>query len=254
MPASHWMGSIEQRAGARRNGGFERVDVAERHGHEARREGTEAVAVERLAGEAGDGGGAAVEIVLADDDLGLVARDALEGVAPAAHGLDGALDGLGAGVHGQHHLHAAQARELFAEGRQLVVAKRARSQRHARRLVEQRLHNARMAVALVEGRVGAQAIQIAAPVDGVDPHARGALHHHVERAIVVRAPTVFNPDQVRGEPMGFDFSHGASLSLRSAGRRRFRKPWWGRRRDARRSWWPLPRPAPAPSGCARLRA
>jgi GNAT superfamily N-acetyltransferase len=205
--------------------GFQRIDVPEWHAHEARRERAEAVAVERLAGEAGDGGGAAVKIVLADDDLGLVARDALRGVGPAAHGFDGALDGLGAGVHGQHHLHAAQTRQRFAERRQLVVAERARSQRYARRLVEQRLHNARMAMALVEGRVGAQAIEIAAPVDGVHPHAGGALHHHVERAIVVRAPTVLNPDEVRGEPLGIDFRHGARLSSRCVGRRRFRRSW-----------------------------
>src|ERR1019366_2675126 len=154
----------------------------------ARREGTEAVAVERLAGETGNGGGAAVEIVLADDDLGLVARDALVGVAPAAHRLQGGLYRLGTGVHRQYHLHAARPRQFFAEERQLVVAKRPRGQRHARRLVEQRLDDARMAVALVEGRVRAQTIQIPAPVDGVHPHARGALHHDVERAIVVRPP------------------------------------------------------------------
>ena len=57
-------------------------------------------------------------------------------------------------------------------------------------------------MALVEGRVRAQAIQIAPAVDSVDPHALGALHHHVERTVVVRAPTVFNPDQFRGELLG----------------------------------------------------
>ena len=64
-----------------------------------------------------------------------------------------------------------------------------------------------MAVALVEGRVGAQAIEIAASVYGIHPHALGALHHHIERAIVVRTPTVLNLNEVCGERLGFGSEH-----------------------------------------------
>jgi hypothetical protein len=68
---------------------------------EARREGAEAVAVLGLGREADDGGGAAVEVVGADDDLGLAVGHALELVGPLAGGLDGGLDGFEAGVHRQ---------------------------------------------------------------------------------------------------------------------------------------------------------
>ena len=79
------------------------------------------------------------------------------------------LHGFRAGVHGQHHLHAAQPREFLDEARQLVVAEGARGERDARGLLLKRLENARMAMALVERRVGAQAIQVALAVDVVGP-------------------------------------------------------------------------------------
>ena len=54
--------------------GLQRFGVAERHDAEARREGPEAAARLRVGGEADDGDRAAVEVVGADDDLGLVRR------------------------------------------------------------------------------------------------------------------------------------------------------------------------------------
>jgi hypothetical protein len=43
-----------------------------------------------------------MKIVLADNDLGLVRRNALYGIAPFANRLDGGFDGFSAAVHGQH--------------------------------------------------------------------------------------------------------------------------------------------------------
>src|SRR5579863_6155363 len=128
-------GFDQEGASAGSYGGFERLDVPERHADEARREGAEAVAVERFAGEAGDRGGADVKIVLAEDDLGFIAGDALDGVATVSYRLDGSVDGLCAGVHREHHLHAAGLGERLAEERQLVVAEGSGSEGYARSLV-----------------------------------------------------------------------------------------------------------------------
>jgi len=71
----------EKGAGIRRDRLLERFRVAERDGNEAGSERAEAVAVERFGGEAGDGGGAAVKVVLADDDFGAARRNVLVRVA-----------------------------------------------------------------------------------------------------------------------------------------------------------------------------
>ena len=55
------------------DGALESGEIAERHGAEAGRKRAEAVAVAGLGREADDGGGAAVEIALGNDDLGVIA-------------------------------------------------------------------------------------------------------------------------------------------------------------------------------------
>ena len=58
-------------------------------------------------------------------------RDALDLVAPLAGGLDRGLDRLGAGVHRQHAVLAAQRGEVARERPELVVGERAARERHA---------------------------------------------------------------------------------------------------------------------------
>ena len=89
------------------------LGVAEGNDLEAGGERAEAVAVLLVGGEADDGDGAAVEVVGADDDLGLAVGNAFDLVAPLARGFDGGLDRLGAGVHGQRHLEAGEVVEVF---------------------------------------------------------------------------------------------------------------------------------------------
>ena len=112
----------EHGAGVWPDGAPRRRDVTKRNDPEARREWPEATAILGRAGEADDGRRAAVEVVLEDDDLRLVGRNALDLVAPAPSRLDGGFDCLGARVHREHHLHAAELGELLAEERELVVA------------------------------------------------------------------------------------------------------------------------------------
>ncbi len=52
-----------------------------------------------------------------------------------------------------------------------------------------------MAVSLVDGGVGGQAIEIAVALDVVDPHALGAFDDDVERMIVVSSVLVFEFDK-----------------------------------------------------------
>src|SRR5216683_2799863 len=115
-------GLDEEGAGVGCDGLAEGLGVAEGDDLEAGQEGAEAFAVLVVGGEADDGDGAAVEVVGADDDLGLVGGDSLDGVAPLAGDLEGGLDGLGAGVHGERHLEAGEAVQLLVEEGELVVA------------------------------------------------------------------------------------------------------------------------------------
>ena len=119
----------QEGAGVGRDGVAQGLGVAVGDDLEAGREGPEAVAVLRLGREADDGDGAAVEVVGADDDLGLPVGMPLHLVAPLARGLDRGLDGLGAGVHRQHRVVAGQLAELLVRERQLVVAEGAAGER-----------------------------------------------------------------------------------------------------------------------------
>ncbi len=107
-----------------------------------------------VGGEGDDGGGAAVEVFGEDDDLGLVGGHFLDQVAPFAHGLDGGLHRLRAGVHGQDHLLAGQFGQFFGEQGPAVVEERPRGEGQDVGLVLQRLDDRRVAVALVDGGVG----------------------------------------------------------------------------------------------------
>ena len=191
-------GLDEEGGGVGRDGGAQGGGIAEGDDLEAGREGAEAVAVLRVGGEADDGDGAAVEVVGADDDLGLIFRHALDLVGPLAGELEGGLDGLGAGVHGQGHVEAGEVVDLLVEERELVVAEGARGQGDALRLLEHGGEDARVAVALVDGGVGGEEVEVAAAFDVVDPDALGALDDDIERLVVVGAVLVFEPDVLGG--------------------------------------------------------
>ena len=77
--------------------------------------------------------------------------------------------------------------EFFVERRQLVIAKGARGEREPRRLIDKRLHDARMAMALIDRGIGRQAVQIAPPIHIPDINALSPRQHHVQRLIVHRA-------------------------------------------------------------------
>jgi hypothetical protein len=56
-----------------------------------------------------------------------------------------------------------------------------------------------MAVALVDGGVCREQIEISAAVSVVDPGSGGALDHNIQRMVVVGSITVFEGDKFRGK-------------------------------------------------------
>ena len=142
---------------------------------EARQERAEAAAGVGVGREGDDAEGAAVEVVGADDDLGLVLRHALDLVAPLAHRLDRGLDRLGARVHRQDLVRAGQRRELLVEAAELVVAEGAAGQRQPAGLLDHRREDLRVAVALVDRRVGGEAVEVAVALDVGDPGALASV-------------------------------------------------------------------------------
>ena len=72
------------------------------------------------------------------------------------HGYDASCGG----VHGERALHAGEAAELRQERAEPVVVEGARGQRDAVELGLRGGDDLRMPVSLVEGRVGAQAVEV----------------------------------------------------------------------------------------------
>src|SRR5262249_58901614 len=107
---------------------LQRLGVAEGYELEARREWSEMLTCGRVGAEADDTECASVEVVRADDDLGLPIRHALHFVSPFAHVLDRALHRLGTAIHGQYLVGPGKLCDLLVERGQLVVVECAGSQ------------------------------------------------------------------------------------------------------------------------------
>ena len=232
--------------GVGRDRALDRGEVAERHRLEARRERAEAVAIVGLGRERRHRGGAAVEVAVSDDDLGLVLGDALDAIAPAARRLDGGLDRLGAGVHRHHGIEPGEPADLGEERPEPVAVIGARRHRQAVRLRGQRRENARMRVAEADGRIGAHHVDVA-PAGGVPQIGVLAARQHDRQRRVVRRRIpglecdvlVDRGDGVHGEPPGASLqAHVSSLAYiyargatQCGGRFRRRRPF--RRRGGR---------------------
>src|SRR3982074_703966 len=99
---------------------------------------------------------------------------ALTPIAPFAHRLDRSLPRLGAAGHRQHLVGAGQLGDLFVERGELVVVEGAGGQRQPARLFHHRGQDLWMAVALVQRRIGGEAIQISVALRVPHPDAFAA--------------------------------------------------------------------------------
>ena len=176
--------------------GGQRVGVAERHRAETRGVGAEAAARSVVVGEADDRRRAAVEVVLRHHDVALAGRHALDVGAPFAGDLDAALDGLGAAVHRQHHVLAAQLGQRLAERSEPVGVEGSADQRHRVELSMRGRDDLGVAVPEVHRRVRSQAVQVAPALDVGDPGALGAGRDDGQWRVVVRGVAVIDGDRV----------------------------------------------------------
>ena len=153
-----------------------------------------------------------MKVAGADDDFGLALGNSLDLVAPLARGFEGGFDGLGAGVHREDHVIAGEVVEIFAEQGELVVAEGARGKGDFGGLLVEGGQDFWMAMALVDGGIGGQAVEITLAVDVVHPDTLGTLDDDVERVIIVRSMLVFQLNQVMGAGVSLCLGHhGLSL-------------------------------------------
>src|SRR6266404_5971278 len=177
---------------------LQRLGVAEGDDPKARRERPEMITCRRVGAEADDAEGAAVKIVGADDDLGLPVRHPLHLVAPFAHRLDRALHRFGTAVHRQHLVGAGQLRELFVEGGELVVVEGAGSQCQLARLLHHGGEDFRMAVTLIDRRIGGEAVEVTLALRIPHPDALAARQNDADRLVVIGAKAPFPRDEIIG--------------------------------------------------------
>ncbi len=191
-------GLDEDGHGARVDGSLHRPGVPVGQDHEARCKGPEPRPVLLLRGETDDGGGPPVEVPLEHQDFPLILGNPLDRHAPLPRRLDRRLHRLGAGVHGEEAGKPCQLADLLAEGAQLVVAERSRRERHPIGLLLERRHDARVAVALVDGRVGGQKVQVLVPLHVPTPQTpRGPGEITTSKGvIVVGAVRLLQPNEV----------------------------------------------------------
>eukprot|EP00515_Schizochytrium_aggregatum_P017286 CAMPEP_0202097642 /NCGR_PEP_ID=MMETSP0965-20130614/1310_1 /ASSEMBLY_ACC=CAM_ASM_000507 /TAXON_ID=4773 /ORGANISM="Schizochytrium aggregatum, Strain ATCC28209" /LENGTH=849 /DNA_ID=CAMNT_0048666027 /DNA_START=98 /DNA_END=2648 /DNA_ORIENTATION=+ len=170
----------------------------------------------------GDGGeGASPEVVLGEDDDSLVARDALLDVAPAAGELDGGLTALHAGVHGEHFVVAEEVGDVLLVLAEAVVVEGTGGEGEGGGLVDERLHELGVGVALVDGRVRAEEVEVFAALDVPDLGALALGEGDGERGVVVAAELVLERHERLGGALAAGGSGGGALGarLRHAGSR-----------------------------------
>jgi hypothetical protein len=102
----------------------------------------------------------AMEVLLDGEDQGLVLWNAFDLVSPLARDLDRRLDRLRARVHGQDHVEAEQLGGILGEAREDIVVEGSTAERQPRRLFSQGLDELGVAVALVDGAVGGEEVEV----------------------------------------------------------------------------------------------
>ena len=141
---------------------------------------------------------AAVKIAGADDDLGLPVRHALHLVAPFAHRLDRALHRLGAAVHRQHLVRAGQRRDLLVERGNWSLWKAREVSVSLLACSHHRGQDFWMAVALIDRRIGGEAVEITVAVDIPHPDAFAARQHDADRLVIIGAKAAFPSREIIG--------------------------------------------------------
>src|SRR6202011_6007890 len=146
--------------------------------------------------------GAAVKIPVGHDDLGAVAGNALDAIAPATRGLDRGLVRLRPGVHGQRGIQPSQLADLRQEGAETVIEIGAGRHREAMRLRIERRKNAWMRVPVACRRVRAHYVDVAPAGSIPDMRAFSARPDDRKRLVIASAVSALEFDRVHGTPPG----------------------------------------------------
>lgn len=141
---------------------------------------------------------ATVEIVLSTQNQGLVLRDALNLVPPLPRDLNARLDSLRAGVHGQNHVIAKELGDELGEFGEHVIVERAGAESQAGGLVTESGHDLRVAMALVDGGVGGQEVEIVIAFGIPDGGAFATGEDDGERMVVVGSEVMLLLDGLVG--------------------------------------------------------
>lgn len=125
-------------------------------------------------------------------------RHALDLVSPLAGDLDGGLDGLGPRVHGQDHVVAKDLPDLGGPDGKDIVVEGARAECQTGGLLGQGLDQLRVAVALVDGAVGREEVEVVLALGVPDVDALGARKDDGEGVVVVGGVLVLGGDGALG--------------------------------------------------------
>lgn len=139
-----------------------------------------------------------MEVVDGGKDQRLVLLDALDLVSPLAGNLNGSLDGLGAGVHGQDHVVAEHGADLLSPLGEDIIVESARAESETAGLLGDNLDELRVAMALVDGAVGGEEVEVVAALGIPDVDALGTGKNDGQRVVVVGGVLVLGGDGAVG--------------------------------------------------------
>src|ERR1700677_53672 len=105
--------------------------------------------------------------------------------------------------------------QILIKLRKLCVTEGARSQSKFPSLFDGGIQNLRMAMALVQCRVGRKTVQVTFALCVIDPNAFASLKHHVQRIVVMSSIFFLQLDVVSGQHRSSLASHYRSLQRRS---------------------------------------
>lgn len=101
-----------------------------------------------------------MEVVLCTQDDSFVFRNSLDLVSPFTGNLDTGLNGLGASVHGHHHVKAKVAGNKLGKAGEDVIVECTGAQSYSRSLVYQCSNQFGVAMALVHSGVGGEEVKV----------------------------------------------------------------------------------------------
>lgn len=192
---------------------FEGVKIAEGEGSKARKPRPKVFFVLRACGKADDPQGTAMKVIVARQDLALVGGDAFDLVAPFSGDLECGFDAFCAGVHQEDEIEATEFGEFFVERAELVVIEGPRGQGKAAKLGFHRLDDPGVEVALVEGGVGTQHIQVSLAFCVFEPATLALDKNHGEGFVVLGSIEIRLSDQAVGRSLVHTSSERSVIPL-----------------------------------------